>query len=433
MSGRKIVLAGLAVALVLGSASRLGAQQTPYGTQEHNTCIAATDVQDPKERLQAIETCLQTYPQTVLRAFVYPKQFRTAWALKRYATVMKAVNDFLALDRDQVLALYKQWKYNDMQIDNVYYGGLVLYTFSFLQSFRNGTPNADLVAGKAAERARQGLELHEKIYRQVQPPAGAAERQQFEQRKRQAEAAFRSVLALVAWRQKDYNTAARQYGALVDYTPDNAAYNYYLGRALLQKEPRESERGLWYVARAVALGIRKSEEVKSYLLKNVATYQRVFPACSTRQVERLLAQARASAPPPPAWPLATAEEIDALRQDLTVKRIFDDLKVGGEQEELIWLASCGMEFPEMDGKVIEVSESADNLVTLRLAATQEAAEANTPNVEVKVAEPPEAKNLQAGDFIRFSGILSDYKSQPQFLVKLTGGKINPETIPKTRR
>ena len=429
MSGRnRSLVVGLAV--LLGCAGALWAQRSPYGVEEFNAYVDTTRSQDPNERLQAIENFLRQYPQSVLRAFVYPNQAQTAFALQKYPKVIEAVDNFMAMDQAQVVALYKQSNYTDQQIDSAYFEACLYYTYSFLQSFRNGTPQADALAAKAAERAQQGLELHHRLYSQIPLPPEPEKQQQFEQLKRQQEAAFHTVLAFTSWRKKDYASAAREYSVLVDFTPTDAASNYRLGLANLQKDPRDYGAGFWHVARAVALNIPKNDDVKDYLAKNMAAYQGVLPACAGREVEKLLGQVKDTPRPPADWQLATPELVSALRQQLTVKRIFDDLKAGGEQEELVWLASCGLELPELEGQVIEVSETPGDAVTLAMAITQEAADAKRPDLEVKVVTPPEAKNVKPGDILHFTGVLSDYQKEPQFLLKLADGKVNPADIPK---
>lgn len=441
MSGRKLVTGLVGLALVLGCAGALWAQvaKPKYDLEEFNAYTATTRPEDPGERLAEIEAFLKNYPQSVLRAFVYPAYVQLAWAQKDYPTVIKAVDGFLGMDREQVAEIYKQSNYNDAQIDGTYYQGVVLYTYSFLQSFRNGTPNADAAAARAAERARQGLKLHEALYGQVPPPDDPTQREQFEQNKRQEAASFHNVLAFTAWRKKDYATAEREYDALVNYTPEDPSINYRLGLAELQRPQPEYEHGFWHLARAVALNVPKRDEVKDYLTKGIAAYQQVLPECIAGRVDELVSRSTSAVHPPASWKLATAEQVNAVRQEMDVKRILDDLKAGGEAASLMWLAACGSEIgagedgtPQLAVLVLGVTQEADNLVTLRVAAGQEAADAKRANMEIKVEAPPEAKRLKAEDVVRVSGTISDYQNEPEFLLKLTKGNVNAEDIPKTR-
>lgn len=438
MSGRKPFLALLGVALLLGSTGLLRAQRAPYGVEEFNAYVDTTRTQDPNQRLQAMEAFLQNYPESVLRAFVYPGLSETTYALKQYGKTMEAVDAFLGMNRDQVVSLYKQSNFDEARIESVYYREDVLYTFSFLQSFRGDAPDAEAVAAKATERARRGLEMNQRLYATVQPQPGVSV-EQLKQVQAQEVTSFHTVLAFAAWRAKDYETAVREYTYLVGKTPNDARLNYQLARSYLQKRPAEYQQGFWYLARAIALNVSKSEEVRDFLTRAVAGYQQVLPACLEGQVSQLIGAASESVRPPAGWALASSEQVNALRQQMTVKRIFDDLKVGGETAHMMWLASCGTEIglgegsqPELAVLILEVAETTDNLVTLRVAAGQEAVDAKAANMEVKVTAPPEAASLKGGDVVRIAGKLSQYRSDPDFLLRLSDGKVNPEDIPKTR-
>jgi len=124
---------------------------------------------------------------------------------------------------------------------------------------------------------------------------------------------------------------------------------------------------------------------------------------------------------------------------LSVKKIFDDLRAGGELAHMMYLASCGTVIgigedgqPELAVMVLAVDETPGNLVTLRAAAGQEAVDAKLANVEVKVEGPAEARSLKVEDVVRVSGKITGYQAEP-FLLKLAEGKVNPEDIPKARR
>jgi hypothetical protein len=85
---------------------------------------------------------------------------------------------------------------------------------------------------------------------------------------------------------------------------------------------------------------------------------------------------------------------------MSLQRILDDLQSGGETAKLMYLASCGSEIgvgedgqPDLYVKVLAVTAEDDNLVTLRVAAGQEAADAGIANMEVTVASPEEATKL----------------------------------------
>lgn len=417
--------------LLAGSLGAVAQQKSLYTVDEYNAFVDTTRG-EPAERLTAIDAFLKNYPNSILRALIYPAQAQMAFTLKQYEKAMGAVDAYLAMDREQVNAILTQSGYNELQIEGTYYTSILTHSSSYLQLLGTNAARAQTLTENAARTARRGLELHDRIYAQVQPPTDPAQLQQFQAQKQQAEATFRVILADAAWRGKDWPTSAKEYAVLVGNTPNDAALNYRLGLSYLQSQPPRWEKGLWHVARSVALNIPKSDEVKDFLGKNVAAYQQVLPECSTDQVDDLVAQAALAPEPPAGWKLVSSEQVSAVRNELTLKRIFDDLKAGGEQEEIIWLASCGLELPELEAEVVQISQNEGNVVTLGVAVTEESSNAKKADMVVRVIAPPEAKNVKVGDLVHITGTLRSYQKDPEFQLVLSDGRIKPEDIPKTR-
>ncbi len=72
------------------------------------------------------------------------------------------------------------------------------------------------------------------------------------------------------------------------------------------------------------------------------------------------------------------------------------------------------------------------ILKLFFAPTPEEIEAGTvANMEVKVEGQPEAKRVQAGDGVRFSGTLVAYDPEP-FLLHWDKAKVNKEDIPEEK-
>ena len=435
-------LAGTAILVLLG-ASLAGAQaQREYErkAEEYNAYQDILRTQDLKQRLEVIDTFLKTYPQSPYRVHVYGAQLETAYAAQDYGRAMQAADAFLGMTKQDVLNVWKQGNPNaEMSaLDPAYYRFNLLYTISFLQSFREGEANADQIAAKAGERAVQALEVHERLWAAAKPPQGMTS-EQFSQMKKQEETSLHTALAYVAWRNKDYPKAAGEYKWLLERAPDDARLNYQLARSLLQQPTPDYPQGLWYLARAIHQNIPKAEEVKDYLAKVIASYQQVEPQCLGDQVPQLVTRAGESATPPADWKLISGEAVNAVRSQMNLKRIFDDLKAGGETAQLMFLASCGAEIglaengqPDLEVLIIEVRQAPENSVTLRVAAGQEAADAKAANIEIKIVEPAELKNLKNEDVVRIAGKIRGYENEPQFLLKLAEGKVNAEDIPKTR-
>lgn len=488
----------LAVGLLLFALNLEAQQARPkYTIEEYNDYTAAVNEQDAQARLRAMDAFLQKYPHSALRPFVLQDYLQIYYRAQNWAKVVESADRFLALEPAVVEETYKQPGQSEEQLRQqlavVYYQTLYARTEGFSRSFQDKGPQADAEAEKAVQMAQRGLEQLEKLSK---PDTLTPEK--WAEVKKQAAAQFRTVLAAMAFRKKDFDRAAREYRLLAEQFPNDAIYAYRLSLSLLQSikprldlgmtteevtklwgrpnrvsqtqlegliiqqwcygrmceravyfdnerlkavqsrvEPPDQQRylqGLWFLARGIALfPENQKKSMRDFLIAKLAAYQGFAEACPSRHVEaqadELIGKAKAAATPPPGWTLPSAEQVAAVRGELPVKRIFDDLKAGGEQRNLIWVASCGLELPELSGEVVEVLQSPDNLITLRLAVGEEAGDTRTPTVELKVKEPPEAKNLKPADIVRFTGILADYQAEP-FLLKLTEGRINPEDIPK---
>ena len=97
----------------------------------------------------------------------------------------------------------------------------------------------------------------------------------------------------------------------------------------------------------------------------------------------------------------------------------------------MWLATCGLEFPEVVAKVISVDAPDSGPIVLHLCtgATPDETEAcKTPDMEVKVPDQPDAKRVKPDDGLRFDATLVGYDPNP-FMLHWDKGKVNPEDIP----
>jgi hypothetical protein len=98
---------------------------------------------------------------------------------------------------------------------------------------------------------------------------------------------------------------------------------------------------------------------------------------------------------------------------------------------MTWLALCGAEFPEVVGKIIDVTPG-PNVVIFHVFTDADQAkmqDATTANMEVKVPGQPDAARLLKDDPIRFSGIVASYDAQP-FMLHWDQGKVDPSIIPE---
>ena len=244
---------------------------------------------------------------------------------------------------------------------------------------------------------------------------------------------------------KDGPAAIEAYKAQLALNPNDAVASYRLGLAYLQSTPPQSLDGFWALARAVDLKIPDADKVKEYLRKTIVNYQQ--PNCDKlvdAQLDELL-QLAANAPDRPAtYSIPSAADIQKVAQASTIISVIGDLSGGGDKAKLTWLAICGAEFPEVIGKIIDVTKSENfvDIMTFTSASSDEISAATTANMDVKVwtAAPPagaasgtitpqpDVARVQKDDEIRFSGTLVSYDPSP-FLLHWDMVKVDPTTIP----
>src|SRR5260370_15375164 len=152
------------------------------------------------------------------------------------------------------------------------------------------------------------------------------------------------------------------------------------------------------------------------------------------ELNELLQPAGSSAERPGSYSLPSAADLAAAQKDMTIASVVTDLKAGGDKGKWTWLASCGLEFPEVPGKVIEVVPGAD-FILLKIAFVTSDAEfdaATTPNMDVKVVGQPEAARVEKDSAVHFTGTLTSYDPDPAFYLHWEKAKVKAEDIPKEK-
>ncbi len=223
--------------------------------------------------------------------------------------------------------------------------------------------------------------------------------------------------------------------------PDDAVTNYNLGRAYMASTPPQTMDGFWYIARAVtskSATQQQSTQLKSYLRKLFVNYQQA--ACENlvdAQLNELLQLAGSATERPGTYKVPSATDLDNARKDMTILTVSNDLKAGGDKAKVTWLAACGLEFPDVQVKLIEVVPGATEAdpILLKVAFVTSDAEfqaATTPNMDVKVVGQPAAAKLEKDNPVRFTGTLSSYDPDPAFMLHWDKAKVNEEDLPKEK-
>jgi hypothetical protein len=226
---------------------------------------------------------------------------------------------------------------------------------------------------------------------------------------------------------------------VLEKNPDDAITAYKIGQAYMAMNPPQQMDAFWYFAKAAsAKGANQQQatQVKSYLRKLIANYQggNVCDNLVDAELNELLQLASTSAERPASYKLPGTADLDAARKDMTIASVIADLKAGGDKAKITWLAACGLEFPDVPGKLIEVTSGAD-AVQLKVAFVTSDAEFDaktTPDMDVKVVGQPEAGKLEKDNPVRFTATLVAYDPEPNFMLHWDKGKVNAEDIPKEK-
>jgi tetratricopeptide (TPR) repeat protein len=421
-------LAGVAIvavlSLMIGSAAGVRAQDAggakpQYTIAEYNAYTAAQSTKDPAQQIKQLDDFVSKYPNSALLIYVYPLYYNAYSQQKNFPKVMEYADKALALgDKLDAPARY-----------SAYYARAFAYSNL---NIKDTDPTAKDQATKACEAAKGGL----KTLGELKAPAGMSDAD-FAKQKQQPTILFDYTKASCSMTLKDYPTAIEAYKDVLALTPDDPITNYRLGQAYMAMNPPQQMDAFWYFAKAVTsknANQQQSNQVKSYLRKLLANYQQA--GCDNlvdAELSELLQLAGSSAERPASYKLPASADLDAARKDMTIASVITDLKAGGDKGKITWLAACGLEFPDVPGKLIEITPG--DTIELKVAFVTSDAEFDaktTPDMDVKVVGQPDAARLEKDNPVRFTATLTSYDPDPAFMLHWDKAKVNDEDIPKEK-
>jgi tetratricopeptide (TPR) repeat protein len=421
-------LAGLAIlaalCLMLGSAVRANAQapagqdagaKPQYTMAEYNAYTAAQSIKDPAQQTKTLDDFVAKYPNSALLVYVYPLYYNAYSQLKNYQKVIEYADKTLALG-DKIEPPVKYQAY---------------YARAFAYSNLNPAPTDPEAARKARQAALDGL----KTLNELKKPDNMSQ-EDFEKQKKQPAILFNYTAANAAMALKDYQAAIDSYKAVLALTPDDAITSYRIGQAYMAMNPPKQMDAFWYFAKATKNpNQQQATQVKTYLRKLIQNYQQA--ACDNltdAELNELIQLAGSSAERPATYNLPSVADLDAARKDMTIASVIADLKAGGDKAKVTWLAACGLEFPDVPGKLIEVTPGGDatQLKVAFVTSDAEFDQKTTPDMDVKVVGQPDAAKLEKDNPVRFTGTLVAYDPDPAFMLHWDKAKVNVEDIPKEK-
>ncbi len=380
-----------------------GAKQPPYTMAEYNSFQAANAEKNPVAQIKLLDDFVAKYPNSALLNYIYPLYYKNYYAQKNYPKAIEYADKMLAMGD----------KLSPAERYDAHY--VRAYAFNAIQ-------NPDPETAKAARTAAlAGL----KVLDQLPKPEGEDDAK-FAAEKKQSLIVFNGTAATAAMAAKDYAGAIESYKAVLALAPDDLVSNYKLGQAYMAVTPPQQLDAIWYFARAAtskSATEQQSKSVKSYIRKVIAVYQggTVCDTLTDAEMNELLQLAPNSVDRPASYKLFSAAELDAARKDMTIATVVTDLKAGGDKAKVTWTAACGLEFPDVPGKLLEITAATDTieLKTAFVTSDAEFEAATTPNMDViiKKTDQPEAAKLEKGNPVRFTGTLESYDPDPAFPAK----------------
>jgi tetratricopeptide (TPR) repeat protein len=386
-----------------------------YTMAEYNQYQAADKEQNPQAKVKALDDFVKAYPNSTLMPYIYRDYYQTYMALKNFAQAIEYCDRMIALG-DQIDTTGKL---------EAYYMRAQAY---YLGSGADKTMQATDAATKARDASAAGL----KVLDDLKKPDNV-DQKQFDTQKKGVQVLFNAVAALASTFMKDYPAAAASYKTVLSITPDDPVTHYRLGIVDLQVTPPAASDGFWELARAIDLKIPNDAQVRAYLKNQIVRYQQ--PACDKLvddQVTELLTLAATATDRPATLNVPSAADLQKARDDTA--NFIPNLVAGGDAGKVMWLASCGLEYPDVGVRVMDAPAVEGDNVTLKVfrGNTPEEIEAATmANMTVKVEGQPEAKKLEKDAVVRFTGTLTGYTQSP-FMLTWEKAKINMEDLPEDK-
>lgn len=391
-----------------------GGGQQKYTMAEYNSYQAAAAEKNPVAQLKLLDDFTAKYPNSNLLNYVYPLYYNNYGAQKNFPKTIEYCDKLLALgEKASAAERYQAYSVRAYAYNNI------------------SNPDAD-TARKAREAALAGVKSVDSV-----PKPDGVDEAKFTEDKKRSVIFFNGTAANAAMAAKDYAGAIQSYKAVLAATPEDLTANYSLGKAYMSTNPPQQLDGMWSFARAAtskSANEQQSKQVKSYLRKVIVGYQggAVCDSLTDAELSELLQLASTSVDRPASYKLYSNSDLEAGRKDMTIATVVTDLKAGGDKAKLTWTAACGLEFPDVPGKILDVAPGTDAVVIKTAFVTSDAEfeAATTPNMEAKIVGQPEAAKLEKNNPVRFTATLASYDPDPAFMIHWDKAKVNAEDLPK---
>jgi hypothetical protein len=393
-----------------------GSQQPPYTIPEYNAYQAARAETNPQNQIKLLDDFVAKFPNSTLLPYIYQLYLKAYGDLKDYKNVIVTADKMIAMG-DKIDA---GTKLQALQARVQAFGAV----------FDPKAADAHDQLTKERDAAKAGAAA---LTAYPKPANSTVPDDQFANQKKPGIAFFDGAAGFADLQLKDYAAAVVDYKAALSNKPDDGINTYRLGVAYLAMQPPQSIDGFWYIARAVNLKVPGMDDAKlrDYLKKSIMSYEQ--PNCDTivdTQMTELLQLASTSGDRPATYTIPSAADLQKAASGSTILTVIADLQGGGDKAKLTWIAICGAEFPQVGGKIFDVTPATDS-VEMHIytgATSDDITNATSPNLDVKFVGQPEVSRFKKDDEIVFDGTLVGYDPQP-FMLHFDKAKVDPKIIP----
>ena len=374
---------------------------------EYNAYMAAVNTQDPNQKASALESFLQTYPNSVIKEDAMELLMKTYQQIGNVQKIKETGQKLLQVNPNNLTALA---------------------LLSYLDRYQalSGAANASELLAEGAKYAETGMQQLQTAGK----PEGYSDAD-WTKMKDSFRSIFAAAIGTNALQNKNYQQAVPMLEEAVKANPKDYITVYQLAVSYLEQKPPVVA-GLFWGARAVALAQQQNPQAAQQFQRYVRSKYIRYHGAEDGFPELLQAAATQENIPDnftvaPA-PSPAEQAAMMLQQKAPTKMGFGEwvfILTSGNQEaaDTVWNAIKGKPL-QMIGNVITSSPK-----VLTIAGTEDAISANTAEITLNMKAAIPAKiQPKPGEQITFEGTPSSYTPNP-FMITLDDGALIVKAAP----
>lgn len=400
-----------------------GAQKNWKDRAEYDLYEAITKETAPAKRLELLNQWKEKYPGSDfadVRQQVYMASFAQ---LNRPGDALATAGEILAKDANNLQALST--------------------ALTSIFNLQTPTPDQLAVADKAASQVVSNVDT---LFAADKKPANVSDAD-WNTAKKNMHVLAQNALGYVAWQRKELDKAEAEFVKSLKLEPNQGQVSYWLSNVVLaQRKPEKYSDALWHFARAASydgpgsLNAQGRQQVLASFEKTYNTFHG-----SKEGMEKVLADAKASALPPDGYKIRSKADIaldqhqkeEELRKANPQLALWKSIKgelTGANAQTYFNSSMKDAKLPEFKAKIIEArpeTKPKELIVSIEDGMTPDA---------TLVLDQPLVGKMDPGSEIGFQGIATGYTASP-FMVTfdvekadITGWKgAPPPAPPKAKR